>query len=81
MTAPVLCLAATERVSHVLHVLSTTRHHAFAVVDQLHDGTSELVGLISRRQLHVLLEVRMYLQSKYMCLMDVEYPGVVVVDA
>lgn len=58
MTTPVLCMAATERVSRVLHVLQSTRHHAFAVVDELPDGSSELIGLVSRQQLHVLLQVR-----------------------
>lgn len=57
MTSPVRCLAGIERVSHVLDILSTTRHNAFAVVDELPDGSLELVGLISRRQLHVLLQV------------------------
>lgn len=62
MSHPVICVQAIEKVSHIVHLLRTTTHNGFPVVDLTDDLNSNgrIRGLILRSQLIVLLQHRLF---------------------
>lgn len=72
VTGPLLMFNGIEKVGNIVHVLKTTGHHGFPVVDEppLSDS-SLLYGLILRAHLLILLKKRVFLPSRSLFGIDV----------
>ncbi|CAM0876621.1 unnamed protein product [Alopecurus aequalis] len=68
VAGPLRSFNGVEKVGHVVHILRTTRHHAFPVIDEPPFATAPvLYGLVLRAHLLVLLKKREFLpvQERY----------------
>ncbi|PKA52847.1 Putative chloride channel-like protein CLC-g [Apostasia shenzhenica] len=61
---PLRLFNGVEKVGNIVHVLKTTGHHGFPVIDEpLNSGAPVLFGLVLRSHLLVLLKKRDFLES------------------
>ncbi|XP_043703079.1 putative chloride channel-like protein CLC-g [Telopea speciosissima] len=71
VTGPLQVLNGTEKVSNIVHVLKTTRHHGFPVIDEPPvSASSQLYGLILRTHLIVLLKKKDFLPTPVSTIID-----------
>nr|CAD1825746.1 unnamed protein product [Ananas comosus var. bracteatus] len=72
VTGPLLMFNGIEKVGNIVHVLKTTGHHGFPVVDEPpFSDSSVLYGLILRAHLLILLKKRVFLPSRSLFGIDV----------
>ncbi|XP_042482739.1 putative chloride channel-like protein CLC-g [Macadamia integrifolia] len=72
VTGPLQILNGTEKVSNIVHVLKTTRHHGFPVIDEPPISDSSLLyGLILRTHLIVLLKRKVFLPTPVPTVIDI----------
>jgi chloride channel 7 len=65
VAGPLRSFNGVEKVGHVMHILRTTRHHAFPVIDEPPFATAPvLYGLALRAHLLVLLKKREFLPAQ-----------------
>lgn len=68
VTGPLQVFRGIEKVGNIVHVLKTTRHNGFPVVDEAPvSQSSVLYGLILRAHVIVLLKKRAFLSSRVPC--------------
>lgn len=67
MSDPVVCVRLQESVKYITHILQTTTHNGFPVVDQVDESNRQngrLRGLILRSQLVVILKRSLFVETK-----------------
>ncbi|XP_072980584.1 putative chloride channel-like protein CLC-g isoform X1 [Typha angustifolia] len=63
VTGPLQIFNGVEKVGNIIHILKTTGHHGFPVVDESLSDSPVLYGLILRAHLLVLLKKKIFLHN------------------